>query len=146
MMEDLSMGMKEKVKRVKNLICNRIFPVNGTKRTMKYLGSETKTVEIWYDSKEVKSFIENMPYKDAVAHIFGSYQCFSGKKVRYILLVNEWENNDNWYYPNDKTWVITLKGAVETIIATLERQGKDIQLLRQYCIENGLLNEKDVKK
>lgn len=136
------MSMKEGLKRAKHLLRNRIYKINDKTHMLKYIGFESKTVEVWYDSEKVKNFIENMPFKEAVAHIFGGYQFFSGKKVRFILIVDDWNTNDNWYYPSDKTWAITLKGAIETVIDTLQNQKRDVQPLKEYCIKQGLLKER----
>lgn len=136
------MSMKEELKRFKHLLRNRIYPINGKKRTLKYIGYESKTVEVWYDTEKVKTFIEEMPFKEAVAHIFGGYQFFSGKTVRYVLIVDDWDINDNWYYPDDKTWAITLRGVIETVSETLLNQKKEIEPLMKYCIKKGFVMQR----
>lgn len=128
----------EKLKRFCHLLRNHIYPINGRKHTLKYIGFSSKTVEVWYDSEKVKTFVEEMPNKESIAHIFGGYQFFSGKKVRYVLIIEDWKTNDNWYYPNDKTWAITLKGAIDTVYDTLNHQKKDVRPLSDYAIKNGL--------
>ena len=135
------MGMMESIKRMKHLLRNRIYTINGKKHTLTYIGYSSSTLEVWYDSEAVRDFVEEMPYQEMVAHIFGGYQLFSGKKVRYILITNNWDVNDNWYYPDDQTWAITVKGVFETIRDTLKNRKKDIESLNEYAMKQELLRK-----
>lgn len=136
------MNIKVTLKKFIHIARNRVYKINGKKRVMNHFGTKSGNVEMWYENVAVKEFVENMPYKKALLEIFGSYQYFGGKKVRYLFVLDDRKVNDNWYYPDDKVWVLTLFGAIDTLLEILENQKKDTQSLRNYCLTNGLPEQK----
>lgn len=128
----------EGVKKVLHRINNRIYQINGRVCRFEHLGIRGDSIEVWYENNNVKRFIDSMPFQTSVCQIFDIYQYESKMKYKYLLITDDKVESDNWYYPDDKTWVITLKGIMDTVMKTLENGGIDIQSLKQYVQNEGM--------
>lgn len=129
---------KEGVKKVLHRINNRIYEINGRVCRFEHLGIRGDWIEVWYENESVKKFVENMPFRTSVCQIFDLYQYESKMNYKYLLITDNKNESDNWYYPDDKTWVITLKGVMDTVSETLENGGIDVQSLKQYVQKEGM--------
>lgn len=136
------MNKTEGIKRFIHTLLNHQYRINGRKVKPRYLGLEMNSIELWYENDDVKSFVENMPCKEDVVRIFAGYQRLNGKKLNCLLIMDDWKINDNWFYPDDKVWVLTIPAMIETTIETLSNQKKNVKPLRDYCIKHGLLKQR----
>lgn len=121
-----------------NKRARKIFEVDGTTIVFKYMGYRSSHMEIWYESERVKKLLEDMPYANAVQQVFEAYKKESKLKFRYLLITDEIDVCDNWFYESERTWVITLKGVLFTIRNTLERKKVNLFFLDRYLIEQGI--------
>lgn len=122
----------EGIKRIVHHVLNHKYDIEGKRRTFQYLGDRKLGVEVWYENEDVKRFINQMPYREFVIQVFGGYLKLYSKPIKYILVIDDIHKNDNWYYREDKVWVITTLGVTETILDTLRRQNKNIDPLESY--------------
>lgn len=131
--------MEQIIKSILHLLKRHAYLIDGKLHTLKYIGYRTIEIEVWYDSKEVKKFMMEFPMKEAISEVFGSKsQLLTGIKAPYILITKDMNINDNWYYPDDQVWLITLKGVIDTLREALVHQKRDTMLIDNYCKKHGL--------
>lgn len=117
--------------RRKNLY-GKQFEVNDRKITFEFLGSKVKRLEIWYENDRVKDWLSNMPHADLVLRAFKDYKEESKLKYEYVLITDDMDTNDIWFYKRNKTWVATMRSVFEIIIPTLRKQGHDPSEIEAY--------------
>jgi hypothetical protein len=122
----------------KKKLHGKVFEVEGREITFEYLGHKSKQLDIWYENQRVKTVLTNMPYANAVPEAFLAYKEDSGLSYKHLLIADDVEVSDNWFYRRNKTWVITLRAVLEIILKTLALQGVDIAPLEKYLKENQL--------
>ncbi|WPS85422.1 helix-turn-helix domain-containing protein (plasmid) [Brevibacillus halotolerans] len=116
----------------------KVFEVEGKKITFEYLGYKSKQLNIWYENQRVRTVLTNMPFANAVSEAYLACKEDMGLDYKYLMIIDESEVSDNWFYRKNKTWVITLRFVLETIIKTLANQGLNIVPLEKYLKENQL--------
>ena len=132
------MNFKQSWKKLAHGYKDRIYTLNGSKRKMKVLGNTNKGMEVWYETESSKKLIEEMPFASFLHQIFQGYAIQNSMNVRFFFIIDEYEINDSWYYPDDQVWVVTLKGAIDTMSETLSNLGKEVDLLENYYEEKKL--------
>lgn len=116
----------------------KVFEVDGKTMVFKYMGYRSRHMEIWCESERVKKVLAEMPYANAVHQVFEAYKKESKLKFRYLLITDEVDTCDNWFYESERTWVITLKGVLFTIQNALKRKNINLFFLDQYLAEQGI--------
>lgn len=111
----------ESFQRIKHLLRGRVFPVHEKNRYMNYQGSSNKGISIWYEEDRTRSQIAS--YSKELIDLFGGFLLMDNKPLKFLFIVDDWKLDDNWYYRKDKTFVITAKGAINTLYTTYLKKG-----------------------
>ncbi|MFC0212101.1 hypothetical protein ACFFK0_06470 [Paenibacillus chartarius] len=108
------------------------FKVEGHQIRFECLGHKVKGLEIWYENKRVRDVFKDMPYSNSVVEAFRAYKEDSDINYQYLLITDNMDKSDNWFYRQNKVWVVTLKYVLETIVQALSLQNIDIEPLRRF--------------
>lgn len=103
----------------------------------KYLGHKTKKLEIWYENERVRDILTSMPYSNAVVEAFRTFKEDSKANYQHLLITDNMDESDNWYYRRRKTWVVSLKYVLELFIGVLSLQNIDVVPLRRFIAQCG---------
>ncbi|MED1854694.1 hypothetical protein ABE430_25210 [Brevibacillus agri] len=110
----------------------RVLEIEGQKKEFKHIGHKTKQLEIWYENERVRDVLTNMPYRNVVVEAFQAYKEDSEINYQLLLIIDNMDESDNWFYRRSKIWVVTLKCVLETIDEVLSRQNIDAEPLRRF--------------
>jgi hypothetical protein len=119
-------------------IVEKTYEIDGKEIIFLFRGYKSKELDIWYEDERVKKILSDMPHANVVKEAFLAYKNDSGMKYKHLLITNNEEVSDNWFYSKNKTWVLTLRSVLETVIKSLDIQGIDISSINQYLKENRL--------
>lgn len=113
------------------------FSLGGDDFYMKHLAHKGE-IEIWYQNDKVKELIDEMPYKSMIPQIFEIFRKEQGMNFKFMIIDDNLDKSDNWYFKKEKVWAITLRGVLETMRDVMVRQGIENYKLDIY------LNEKEI--
>lgn len=130
-------GFNVNIRKLIHRFRNRVYKLNNRKITMNRLGYQDNSIQVWYENEVLHTLVENMPDIERIIQVFKGYKLMNGMDFNYLLITNDWDN-DNWFYPDDKVWVITLRGVADTICETLELGSRDVSHIKEYFAEQGL--------
>ncbi|MFF2531502.1 hypothetical protein ACFVS2_21580 [Brevibacillus sp. NPDC058079] len=122
----------------KKKLPGKVFEIDEKEVTFEYLGLKSKALDIWYENEHVRDVLTKMPYANAVSEAFLAYKEDSGLKYKHLLITDDSEVSDNWFYRKSKTWVVTLRYVLETISKTLEAKGIETMSLEQFLKEKNM--------
>lgn len=111
----------ESFQRLAHLLRGRVFPVDKRKRYMNYQGASNKGITIWYEEEQTKLQIAS--YSKELIDLFGGFLLMENKPLKFLFILDDWNQDDNWYYKKDKTFVVTAKGALNTLYSTYLKKG-----------------------
>jgi hypothetical protein len=123
------------VLRKKNMY-DKAFVVEGKKMIFRHLAKKERKLEMWFENDQVKTVLLNMPHASMVFDAFQSYREESGMGYKYVLIADDLDQADNWFYRKNKTWVVTVRSVLDLILDTLSATGKDTSLLEGYIKNN----------
>lgn len=127
----------EKLLKKKNML-GRTFNLDGRETYVEHLGYKEKNLQIWFENDEVKNLIESMPHSELVPQMFEVFKEDTKMNYKSVLIFDNKEENDNWFFRKDKVWVLTLKGVMDTVRQTMMMKELDTNKIDCYMKENQL--------
>ncbi|PLS19734.1 hypothetical protein CVD28_04805 [Bacillus sp. M6-12] len=127
----------EELLRNKNMF-GKTFTVDGEKVRVEHLGYKGNTIQIWYENDHVKQILENLPNKELVPQMFEVFKEESKMNYKIVIIDNNLEESDNWFFRKEKVWALTLKGVLETIRQSMEMKQFDTSQFDSYLKELNL--------
>lgn len=127
----------EELLKSKNMY-GKTFVLDGQEVFVEYLAYKNKTLQIWYEDSTVKTILDKMPYNELIPQIFEGFKEETKMKYRFVIIDNNKEEGDNWFFKKEKVWAFTLKGLVETIHKSMKAKGFDTSELETYCKQIGI--------
>jgi Helix-turn-helix domain len=121
----------EDVLKNKNMF-GKTFVVDGDKIHVSHLGYKTKNLQVWYENDEVKEIIENMPQKELIPQMFEVFKEETKMNYKIVVIDNDRNNSDNWFFRKEKVWALTLKGVMETVLQSMKLKEFDTTELDSY--------------
>jgi len=119
------MSTVQKWKRWKHLLLNHQYTIHNKKRRMNELVKVGGSIEWWSENQKIKSLIKEIPNIKERNLLLEKYKEISGKNFRYLFIIDApMDVNDNWFYPDDKVWVVTplaLRSLIENQTLTTDK-------------------------
>lgn len=121
----------------KNML-GKTFKLDGEHVHVEHLGYKTKDLQIWFENQSVKGIMEQMPHKELVSQMFEVFKEETKMNYKNVLIYENKEESDNWFFRKDKVWALTLKGVLDTVRQSMQLKDMDTDKLDAYMAQNGM--------
>lgn len=121
----------EGILKEKNML-GKTFVLDGEEIHVEHLGRKGQKIQVWYKNDEVKEIIENMPHNELVLQMFEVFKEDNKLNYKNVIIDNNLESNDNWFFRKEKVWALTLKGVLQTLRQSMELKQFDSSQFDSY--------------
>lgn len=127
----------ERLLKSKNML-GKTFKLEGDVVHVEHLGYKAKNLQIWFENKVVKEIMEEMPHSELLPRIFEVFKEDTKMNYKSVLIYENKEESDNWFFRKDKVWALTLKGVLDTIRQSMQVKDMNTNKLDAYMKANGM--------
>ncbi|WCK57704.1 helix-turn-helix domain-containing protein (plasmid) [Aneurinibacillus sp. Ricciae_BoGa-3] len=130
----------EAVLKEKNLY-GKTFVLDGEKLHVDYLAHRGDKLQIWYENEAVRDVLDNLPHKELIPQMFEVFKKDNRINFQFVIIDDNFNENDNWLYKKEKVWAMTAKGVIDTVRDSLKVKGLDTVVLDAFISKNvGLIS------
>lgn len=127
----------ESLLKSKNML-GKTFKLEEEVVHVEHLGYKTKNLQIWFENTAVKEIMEEMPHSELVSRMFEVFKEDTKMNYKTVLIYENKEESDNWFFRKDKVWALTLKGVLDTVRQSMQLKDMDTNKLDAYMKANGM--------
>lgn len=98
----------------------KTFILEKNPHLMRYFGGKNPSLEIWYENVKTLTIINGMPNKDLLIDAFEIIGTERKTRFEYLLIDDNTDEEDNWFFQKQKVWAVTLKYALRVVRTYLE--------------------------
>lgn len=108
-------------------IFGKTFQLDGDEVHVEHLESKEKNLQIWYQNAKTKAILDQVPHKELIPQMFKVFKEDTKMNFKFVIIDDNVEDNDNWFFRKEKVWALTAKAIIETLHESLiKKEGFDL--------------------
>lgn len=119
-------------------IHQHVYDIEGKTYRPVHLFGTGEMIDIWFDSLETMKLINQLPYHESIITVLDEYRKTNEILFDDVLIIGEKNKEDNWFYPDDSMWVLTIPAIALILRTVLESRKIDVSHLDHYFIKENV--------